>query len=139
MKNTFSSWTDEIAQIVYPTFIRPHLEFASSVWNPHLEYDSKTLESVQRRATLTKESQHLPYEERLKRLGLTDLKTRRERGDFIQIYKLVHKMALIKLTGVTRTIYYVQTRYQMDEDTTSSSLVSVLLEMSQEQISSLIE
>ena len=90
MKNTFSSWTDEIAQIVYPTFIRPHLEFASSVWNPHLEYDSKTLESVQRSATLTKESQHLPYEERLKRLGLTDLKTRRERGDFIQIYKLVH-------------------------------------------------
>ena len=28
-------------------------------------YDSKTLKSVQRRATLTKESDHLPYEERL--------------------------------------------------------------------------
>ena len=67
MKNIFSSWTDEIAQIIYPTFIRSHLEFASSVWNPHLEYDAKTLESVQLRATLTKESQHLTYEERLKR------------------------------------------------------------------------
>ena len=33
------------------------------IWNSHLEYDSKTLESVQRSGTLTKESQHLPYEE----------------------------------------------------------------------------
>ena len=30
-----------------------HLEFASSVVNPHLEYDSKTLESAKSRATLT--------------------------------------------------------------------------------------
>ena len=50
------------------------------------------MKSVQRRATLTKELQHLPYEERLKRLGLTNLKTRRERGDFIQIHKLVHDL-----------------------------------------------
>ena len=89
MKSTFSSWSNEIARIIYPTFIRPHLEFASSVWNPHLEHDSKTLESVQRRETLTKESHHLPYEKRLEILGLTDLKTRRVRGDFIQIYKIV--------------------------------------------------
>ena len=47
--------------------------------NPHLEYDSKKLESGQLRATLTKESQRLPYEERLTRLCLTDLKTRQER------------------------------------------------------------
>ena len=90
MKNTFSSRTDEIAEIVYPTFTRPHLEFASSVWNHYLECDSKTLKSVQRRANLTKESQHLPYEERLKRLGLTDLKTRQERCNLIKINKLVH-------------------------------------------------
>ena len=82
IKNTFSSWSNEIARIIYPRFVRPRLEFASSVWNPHLEYDSKTLESVQRRATLTKESHHLPSEKRMERQGLTDLKTRRERGDF---------------------------------------------------------
>ena len=45
---------------------------------------------TQRRATLIKELQYLPYEEILERLGLTDLKTRREIGDFIQIYKIVH-------------------------------------------------
>ena len=37
-----------------------------------------------------KELHHLPYLERLKRLGLTDLKTRREKGDLIQIYKQVY-------------------------------------------------
>ena len=36
------------------------------------------------------ETDDLPYEERLKRLGLTDLKAGQERGDFIQTYKLVH-------------------------------------------------
>ena len=29
MKNTFSSWSDDIAQIIYPTFVRPHFKFAS--------------------------------------------------------------------------------------------------------------
>ena len=86
MKNTFSYWSDKIARVVYRMFIKPHWEFASSAWSPHLEYDSKRLESFQRRANLMKESHHLPYEERLKRLSLTDLKTRRERSDFIQIY-----------------------------------------------------
>ena len=31
MKNTFRLRTDEIAQIVYPTFIKPHLEFSFEV------------------------------------------------------------------------------------------------------------
>ena len=67
-----------------------HLELVSSVWNPKLEYDSKKLEGVQRKAILTKESPHLSYEERLKRLDLTDLKTRRMISDFIQTDKLDH-------------------------------------------------
>ena len=46
MKITFSSESEEIEQIIYPTFVRPHLKFVSSVCNPQLEYDSKTLESV---------------------------------------------------------------------------------------------
>ena len=75
IKGKFSSWSGEISQIIYPKFVRPHLEFASSVWNPHLKYDSKTLESVQCRATVMKESYHMSYQ----RLDLTDSKTRRER------------------------------------------------------------
>ena len=90
MKNTFKCWSDEIVRIIYPTFIRPHLEFASSVWNPNRKKDIDTLEKVQRRATKTLESRHLSYENRIKKLGLTTLEQRRHRGDFIQCYKLVH-------------------------------------------------
>ena len=69
-----------------------------------LEYDSKTLESVQAKATLTKESHHLPYEMRLERLGLTDLKTRQERGDFIKIYKIVHGLEKVKWCDENRIL-----------------------------------
>ena len=55
MKNTFNCWSDDIVRIIYPTFIRPHLEFASSVWNPHRKKDIDILERVQRRATKTLE------------------------------------------------------------------------------------
>ena len=83
MKSTFSYWSDDIARIIYPTFIRQNLEFASSVWNSDLKYDSNKLKSVQRRGTLTTESYHLPYQEELERLDLTHLSCMRERADFI--------------------------------------------------------
>ena len=69
MKKTFKCWSDDIVRIIYPTFIRPHLEFASSVWNPHRKKDIDILERVQRRATKTLESRHLSYENRIKKTG----------------------------------------------------------------------
>ena len=45
---------------------------------------------MQRRATkLVPALRNLQYEERLKRLGLTTLEDRRERGDMIETYKLI--------------------------------------------------
>ena len=90
MKKTFKCWSDDLVRIIYPTFIRPHLEFASSVWNPNRKRDIDTLEKVQRRATKTIESRHLSYEKRIKKLGLTTLEQRRHRGDFIQCFKIIH-------------------------------------------------
>lgn len=77
--------------MLYTTFVRPHLEYASVVWNPYNKQDIKVLESVQRRATkLCPELRGLRYEDRLDKLGLTTLVDRRERGDAIQMYKIVH-------------------------------------------------
>ena len=36
---------------LYFSLVRPHLEFASSVWNPYRQGDISILEKVQRRAS----------------------------------------------------------------------------------------
>ena len=73
--------------------VRPHLEYAIQVWNPYMYFskDKHLLENVQRRATkLIGCLRNLPYEERLKILGITSLELRRIRGDLIQVFKMVH-------------------------------------------------
>ena len=73
--------------------MRPHLEFAISVWNPFLKRDINILEKVQRRATrMPKLLKGVQYEERLNQLKMTTLKTRRLRGDLIQMYKIKKKI-----------------------------------------------
>ena len=84
-------WNCDTLKNLYVTFVRPHLEYASSVWSPYLKKDIKTLELVQRRATkLVPNLKNLKYEKRLKILGLTTLEERRIRGDMIQNYKCLN-------------------------------------------------
>jgi hypothetical protein len=91
--NTFTIFNEQIAKTVYPTFIRPHLEFAVPVWNPRLKRCRNQIEKVQRRATRSIFGfRGLSYEKRLSKLGITDLQTRRTRGDLIQYYKICKGM-----------------------------------------------
>ena len=66
---------------IYKTLIRPRLEHAIQAWSPYLQKDIIKLEKVQRRATkLIPELAHLPYEDRLKELGLATLREREDKG-----------------------------------------------------------
>ena len=89
LKRTFTIWNIQTTLILYTSFVRPHLEYAVSAWNPYQKQSIKILERVQRRATkLIPSIRNLSYETRLKILGLTTLKERRKRGDLIQYYKI---------------------------------------------------
>ena len=93
LKRTFSCWTKDSLKMLYTVFVRPHLEYANSVWCPYLKQDIRAIESVQRRATkMVPELKYLNYTERLRKLGLTTLKARRQRGDLIQHFKFANNV-----------------------------------------------
>ena len=65
--------------------IRPKLEYAQSVWNPHLQGRVYAIEAVQRRATERNPGfRNLDYSERLEKLNLTTLSFRRVMGDMLK-------------------------------------------------------
>jgi hypothetical protein len=76
---------------IYKTYIRPILEYASSIWSPHYNKDIVILEKIQRRATRSVAGiRNLPYPERLHVLGLCPLRDRRISLDLINVYKILN-------------------------------------------------
>ncbi len=75
---------------LYKSLVRPHLEYCIQAWRPYLQKDVDKLERVQRRFTkIIPELRNMPYEQRLNKLKLTTLETRRIRGDMLEVFKIV--------------------------------------------------
>ena len=90
ISRTISNRSEDIMANLYKSLVRPHLEYCVQAWRPHYQKDIDLLERVQRRATRMIEGyKAMPYEERLRMLGLTALETRRLRGDLIETFKIV--------------------------------------------------
>lgn len=93
IKNSFVYLEPNIMKYLYVALVRPHLEFVIPVWNPYLRQDVEKLERIQRRATkMSPQLKKLDYSNRIKRLELTKLETRRKRGDLIQFYKILNSI-----------------------------------------------
>jgi hypothetical protein len=97
VRRNFTLINKNMFLLLYKSLIRPKIEYAVQLWSPFLHGDINLLENVQRRATkLVGSIKSLSYEERLKRLGLTTLADRRERGDAILTHSILTKK--VKLT-----------------------------------------
>ena len=77
-------------RFLFRGIVRPHLEYATSVWNPTSVKLQSLIEKVQRRASKrVHELKDLSYEKRLKKLDMPTLAYRRLRGDMIEVFKML--------------------------------------------------
>ena len=90
IKRTFTCLDKETLPALYKALVRPRMEYAIQAWCPYLKKDIAKLERVQRRATkLIPDIAHLSYQDRLDHLTLTTLEKRRERGDMLEVFKIL--------------------------------------------------
>ena len=82
---------------LYKVYVRPHLQYCSSAWSPYTVTDKELLEKVQYRAVKMITNISGTYEQKLKQLGLTTLEENRQRGDMVEMYKM--------MTGKTKVDY----------------------------------
>ena len=72
------------------------MDYCAQITSPHMKYNIKILEDIQRRATkLASQIRKKSYEERLKIFCISTLEDRRTRGDLIQMYKIAHNLEII--------------------------------------------
>ena len=73
--------------------VRPKLEYCVQACRTYLKKDIENIERVQHRATkMILGYGKMSYENRIKSLGLPTLEQRRERGDLIEVFKLINRL-----------------------------------------------
>ena len=86
---SFKALDTKILKKLFIGLVRPHLEYAQSVWSPYYSKDIEQIENVQRRASKKILGlKDLDYKDRLKELSMPTLVYRRLRGDMIECYKI---------------------------------------------------
>ena len=90
----------------YLTYVRPVLEYASSVWSPYLLKHINAIERVQKYFTRCIPSiSHLSYPERLAAIDLEPLELRRLKADLLLYYKSYHDLVALPFND-----YFVQSQ-----------------------------
>jgi hypothetical protein len=85
----------------YKTLVRPLVEYASPVWDPHHQTDIRKLECVQRRAArfvLSSQHNKSSVTAMIQRLGWRSLEDRRRDARLTMLYKIDHELVTISKT-----------------------------------------
>ena len=88
----------QIKTRAYNTYVRPQLEYAATIWDPHTKQNIKKLEQVQRTAarwTLGRYRNTSSVSDMLNELGWRSLEQRRADARLVMMYKLRNNMLAI--------------------------------------------
>ena len=89
----FASRDAQVLKTAYVSYVRPLLEYASSVWSPHLLKHINAVEKVQKHFTKRiKSLSDLSYPERLASINLEPLELRRLKAALILYYKCFNNL-----------------------------------------------
>ena len=102
--HSFSPTNTQLITNLYKTYVRPIVEYNTSVWSPHTKSNIAAIESVQRRFTrkICKRSnmKYSCYDDRLVALNLESLESRRIKQDLFLFYKILHNIIDIDFSSL---------------------------------------
>ena len=91
----------KIKHLAYTTLVRPILEYASIIWDPHTDSNIHKLETVQRRSArriMHNSNRHASVTTMLQHLDQPTLQQRRQHSKIIMLYRIRHQLANIPAT-----------------------------------------
>jgi len=112
----------EAKALAYTSLVRPHLEYAASVWDPFMVGDSTRLEGVQRRAARFAKNDYsrtTSVTQLLNELGWSQLSERRRNARLSMLFKAIHGQIAIPIDSLRRPVR--QTRYSGESAFTNIS------------------
>ena len=90
IRRSFVNISKDLFTLLYKTYVRPLLKYCSAIWSPYAK-DIDVLEKMQMRATrLIRGIGNLSYGQRLKSLGMYTSFRHRQRGDLIEVFKILN-------------------------------------------------
>jgi hypothetical protein len=96
IKRNTSICSKKYKSLAYLALVRPHLEYASAVWDPHYKVHIDLLNKVQNRAArfcLGNYQQTSSVSDMIKQLGWPQLATRRKSARLVEFYKIVNRLS----------------------------------------------